>query len=401
MPYKNWESLVNEECVFKWGKELNPNTAKNYVYYFVRYLDWAKERGYWNSAQEMLDEYKKLPKGEEYKHLDALIEYVSSLDTGLNDRKNRFQAVRSFYEYHRCQLPKLSRAEAGRIFRPSEADKKRAIELKPLEIDEVRRIILNAPMPYKAALMVVFQSAMGPSEFNQFNTRVWKKMITKLDEDGPIRVDLIREKVSKQSVKRYYTFISDDAKQLLKEWLEMRPDCESSALFVTYNKNLKKHVPVTGRLLGNMLLKIAKKLGLVENNGLNAYHIHLHEFRDLFKSICTIKGVNRVASEFFLGHTIDKLGYDKSPWYDENFFREEYKKIEPELNILSNTGGMNLERAKEEVKKEVGELIINLQKENKELKEQLSKLEKVVKVIAKVAMEDPSLLPVMKEFLKD
>ena len=62
----------------------------------------------------------------------------------------------------------------------------------------------------------------------------------------------------------------------------------------------------------------------------------MHEFRDLFKSLCTLNGVNQVASEFFLGHSIDKLGYGKSPQYDEEWFRQEYMKVKPVLNVLSN-----------------------------------------------------------------
>jgi hypothetical protein len=57
--------------------------------------------------------------------------------------------------------------------------------------------------------------------------------------------------------------------------------------------------------------------------------------------------VNPVASEFFLGHRIDKLGYDKSPEYDVDWFKREYMKVEPRLNLLSGTGN------REDMKKEV------------------------------------------------
>lgn len=99
-----------------------------------------------------------------------------------------------------------------------------------------------------------------------------------------------------------------------------------------------------------MLRKVAKKIGLITPNGLNRYHIHMHEFRDLFKSLCTLNSVNQVASEFFLGHTIDKLGYDKSLQYDEEWFRQEYMKVEPMLNVLSNPEGKR--KSDEDIKKE-------------------------------------------------
>jgi hypothetical protein len=96
-----------------------------------------------------------------------------------------------------------------------------------------------------------------------------------------------------------------------------------------------------------MITRVAKKIGLIKQNGLRRYHIHAHEFRDLFKSLCTLNGVSGVASEFFLGHKLDKTGYDKSPEYDVEWFRREYSKVEPQLNLLSGSGKM------EEIKKEV------------------------------------------------
>jgi len=351
MPYRSWESLkIDEECIRDWASSLSPRTARNYVYYFLRYLDWVKEGGHWQSAQEMLDDCMKLPMDERYRHLDVLLKYIRQIRTGVNDRRIRFQAVRNFYDFHRVPLPRPSKADIARCFRLSETDKRRAIDTKPLEVDEVRKIILNSPHPYKAIFMVIFQSAMGLSEFEQFNTISWKKAVKELDGDGPVRIDLVREKVSTGTIRRYYTFIGEDAKTLIKEWLGMRPDVKTDALFVTYNKNRKEWVPVSGRLVSNMITKVAKKIGLITPNGLNRYHIHMHEFRDLFKSLCTLNGVNQVASEFFLGHTIDKLGYDKSPQYDEGWFRQEYMKVEPMLNVLSNPEGRR--KTEEEIKKE-------------------------------------------------
>lgn len=195
--------------------------------------------------------------------------------------------------------------------------------------------------------------------------------------------------------------MGEDAKMLIKEWLKIRPDnADTDALFVTYNRMKRKYVPLTGRLLSNMLTKIAKRLKLVEPNGLNRYHIHLHEFRDLFKSLCTLHGVNVIASEFFLGHTIDKLGYDKSPQYDVEFFKNEYLKVEPALNILSNTNGQTVEKVREEMKKEMAEIVEQLVLENKKLKERLTRIEKAFTAFAKIAMEDPDSLPMLKMFLE-
>ena len=41
------------------------------------------------------------------------------------------------------------------------------------------------------------------------------------------------------------------------------------------------------------------------------------------------------------------MGYDKSPEYDVEWFRREYSKIEPQLNLLSGSGN------REDMKKEI------------------------------------------------
>ena len=40
-----------------------------------------------------------------------------------------------------------------------------------------------------------------------------------------------------------------------------------------------------------------------------------------------------------MGHDIDRLKYDKSPDVFPDLYRDEYKKVEPYLNILSNPSG--------------------------------------------------------------
>ncbi|MFQ5998696.1 MAG: hypothetical protein ACE5KO_05265 [Candidatus Bathyarchaeia archaeon] len=316
MPYKGLASLgIEEKCIKSWVSDLNPSTAKNYAYYLIRYIEYVKENGHWASAEEMLKDYQKLKPEKRFRHIDVLKQYVKSRKTGHKDKRNTWFAVRSFYQYHRASLPTIPKNEITRLYRPSEQDKRRALELAPLNLDEVRKLILNSPQPYRAAFMVIFQSAMGLAEFTQFNLKGWRKVLDNLNHPGPLRIDLYREKTSREGVKRYYTFIGEDGKSQIKEWLTRKPNTESDALFVSFNKNSKTWVPLNSQLIGNMITKVARRSGLIKANGLNRYPIHAHEFRDLFKSLCTLNGVHHVASEHFLGHEIDKQGYDKSPQY--------------------------------------------------------------------------------------
>jgi hypothetical protein len=117
-----------------------------------------------------------------------------------------------------------------------------------------------------------------------------------------------------------------------------------------YRKNDGKWVPVASSVIEKNVTTTAKRAGLITTSSLNRYRVHPHELRDLFKSLCSLHGVAKVASEYFLGHAIDKSGYDKSPDYDVEFFRSEYRKVEPYINILSNPKGL---RAEEDLSKGV------------------------------------------------
>lgn len=84
----------------------------------------------------------------------------------------------------------------------------------------------------------------------------------------------------------------------------------------------------------------AKSIGLIpDKTDVNRYRVHPHRLRKLFKSLCSTHGVDEVVSEWCMGHDIDRLGYDESPDLDEKFFRDEYKKVEPSLNVISNPVG--------------------------------------------------------------
>ena len=114
MPYKSWKSLdVKEECIRRWASDLNPRTARNYVYYLIDYLKWAKKNGYWSSAHEMLEDFKSISSDERIKHAEILERYIKSLNTGVSDRRNRLYTVKSFYE--RLLQKKNERKQGSKI----------------------------------------------------------------------------------------------------------------------------------------------------------------------------------------------------------------------------------------------------------------------------------------------
>jgi hypothetical protein len=257
---------------------------------------------------------------------------------------------------------------------------------KAFSLDELQQLITRLPMPYSAIVCTMFQSAMDMSAFEQFNRNVWRKISdfeASLDSLGPMRIGWLyrsktaaKEGAQRGKPTRYYTYISDDAKRLIKQWLRERRrivremkekgEKEPKPLFIVKQKNTNKYVPVTGSRVGANITATAKKLGLIpelntgeEENKIKKmmseeeetstkeelkaehrlrlrarYHIHGHELRDLFDSQCAPCGVHECAAQFFLGHEIDRLHYNKSPIYHEDWYRGEYRKLENVLNII-------------------------------------------------------------------
>jgi hypothetical protein len=357
----------DEKCVQEWIKTLNPK-SKSYVHYFLKYREYVTQNELWPSAQAMLDDHIKCleadDKKTQYKHLDTIIPYVVGKRTvkgnaaGISDKRNSWFAIRSFYEFHRCDLQPLRKADADRMFAPSELDDERVSEERALTLEEVHRLIMNAPMPYNAVLIIMLQGAMAEEEFTQFNKRAWKQIVNRLDEPIPTEVRLFRSKTSRGSrgkLAKYFCFLSKDAKTAVKDWLKIRPKGVGTHLFVTWRKGGGRlhhkgaWVPINADLIGNKVTKVAMKTGLItkgENGAANRYHVHGHEFRDLFRTLCDLHGVKHVAAEFQMGHSISS--YRKAHLYDINFYRKEYQKVEPYLNIISNPTGLKSAGAMEE-----------------------------------------------------
>jgi hypothetical protein len=308
----------------------------------------------------MLDDHTKSleapDKKTKFKHLDTIIAYVTGKSTrngdaaGISDKRNTWFAIKSFYDLHRCELQILRRTDRDRMFAPSELDDERVSEERPLTLEEVHRLVMNSPQPYNAILVVMLQGAMAEEEFTQFNRKAWRKIVDKLDDPLPTEVRLHRSKVSRGSrgkLAKYFCFLGKDAKKVIKDWLEIRPKGAGRYLFVTWRKGggRAKHqgawVPVTADLIGNMITKVSMRTKLIrkgENGAANRYHVHGHELRDLFRTLCDLHGVKHVAAEFQMGHSISS--YRKAHLYDVGFYRREYVKVEPFLNIISNPTGL-------------------------------------------------------------
>ena len=72
----------------------------------------------------------------------------------------------------------------------------------------------------------------------------------------------------------------------------------------------------------------------LENEKINRYGMNPHEMRDVWRTLWSKSPADHRVGEYFMGHVVDPLGYDKS-FDDEAYTRKEYEKALPYLNILS------------------------------------------------------------------
>jgi len=323
-----------------------PTTRGQYRLYVERYLDWLRGEKLFDGAEGLLRDYDVRRGREQAEHVDLLKRWLRVLGGSRMRREIAYYAVRNFYEFHHLPLPKLSRAERRAMFRVSEGDIQRKMEDKVITREELRSVLLECTQPYRSILLLMFQMGMGQAEFQYFNTHGWRGLTEQLRGEGPVKVDLYRQKMSTDRVHKYFTFIGQDGKEAIIRWLPQRtrilktaaavsPKAQS-ALFIVYTRKENQVTAPTRGSIWKAMRTAAIKIGFREPTGYNRFKPH--NLRDAFRSFCQINGVKDAAAELFLGHEIDSLRYDKSPELSPNHFRDEYLKVEPQLNIFSNPG---------------------------------------------------------------
>lgn len=375
-----------------WRKE--SDTSKNkFLYDFYRYWRWLQTEGVkefeWlkdiKTPDDLIKHYDSLPAGKEkYMHVDPIEFWLKSLHRiGSNTKRSMLTSIRCFYKENRSPLPK---SEVK--FRKTQLEKQRIQTQCPIQLSELRSLIMRGNVLERAVLLCCFQGAMGVGEFEEFN--VWNKDLAKRLKEGevPLLINLHRPKTDEV----YYSFLEKDAVEALKLWLKERerltgkPIEFGEPIFISLDKKRsskekKVFTAVKSWTIQRIVRTLSAEVGLEKPEKFDQekysapsqirHKFHPHELRDVFKSVCSIAGVNPIASEWFLGHKIDKLGYDKSPFIDKEFFRKEYKKAAGLLNLLSSAG------APEETKVQRDRIVV-LEDMVRELQENLKEMERAV-----------------------
>ena len=309
----------------RWLGRLQPSTAEVSGQIFDAWMRWL--RGSDSSFSSFSPDELVLFQEENpasYELLDVVQEYIRSKGGRVGYKKRVYSGIRSFFMHNRAELPR----DAGFSI---QGDKGRVVG--SLTVEEFKLVLGSCNPMYRALYLCMFQGGMGVGEVLFWNENGLESLQSQLRANGHhIKIDLPGRK-KMRNIRPFYTFIGKDALEVLAHWMEARPN-NSEYIFVT-----NRGKPVTYDLMQLYWIRKLKRLGIIKpkHNGDTGsrYGKNLHELRDLFRSRWEKSGSSDNAAEFFLGHVVDPLEYNKA-FRDADYALREYRKAEPWLNILSD-----------------------------------------------------------------
>ncbi len=384
------QELLRSKAVSRWYLKREAGSRKSAIYHFAAYVRWRREKGLSTDPDAWVEDCLHGNNLTLISHLDVLKDWCEgeTFDGSVDDTRQKYYSdIRGFYQRHRVPLPH----EPLELRARSRTDEHGRVaidireEVTAMGFLKMAAKVLNysgVNVRDRSIMMTGIQSGMDDSTLTEvfnfvgfpqlakhFGTEDW----TLWDEEKvPVRVDLLRPKTDQV----HYTFLDHDGVLLLKDWLSYRssefgrirvyPSSDplrlptSDPIYVTdegrriraylvcmvYNKRGKQagvNVVPEGKL---PLYKGAKR----------RYPFHSHEVRDTIVTLCRRVGVDKAVGDFFVGHCIDKAGYEKSPRDDPEHFRGEYSKIAKYLNLVTGRETAIRREAEEGFRGEVAEL---------------------------------------------
>jgi integrase len=356
-------------CVRQMLSKLSSEKTKGpWLRRLFRYQEWLRGKGYFGSVTELLEDCRRAETEGKYRHVDLMQEYLNSFRGSVFYKDSITTIIKGFYRKNRAELPreKVTYDRSMLIMAPSSAEE----YIRPAE---VWRMVGDGRVPVrdKAIIAVVLAMGLDESTFvRQFNYHAYPQIVKALGPDrnawdvkrAPVLVSLVRPKTQN----RFYSFLPAKALVLLRDWLNVRRDIMGSEVTIRDEGGVEvsdplfvtaKRRPVDEAFVAKAIRDASFTSGVQQRRpGVKRYRIHGHEFRDTFRTTCKVAGVDQAVAEFFIGHSIDALGYDKSPWVYPEHFRKQYLLVEPYL-----CGEEQALRVQEEKRKELEDRLKSLE----------------------------------------
>jgi integrase len=367
-------SVENSPAVRQWLAKLAPATQRVALSNFKGWMVWVHENGGEfkdMSPDDMVRFQQAVDNGSRYVIIDRLMQpYLSACDVRYHTKRQRYIHIRSFFSHNRAELPRDPNMRIRSDKPPVQGT---------LTVEDVKLMMLACKPAYQAAFLCMWQGAMDQGTFTYWNEYGYDDLVRQLAEterlpreEQTIKVQLPGRKTNRNK-EWFYTFIAADAIDAIRNWLPDRP-AHASAIFTDQRKT-----PLDASNMRHLWNYHIKRLGLVDP-GLKHKGARtgkgLHEMRDVWRSMWSKSPASATVGEYLMGHQIDVLQYDKS-FRDVEFYRREYLKAAPWVNILSSgrAFGQVGEDEVKRLKREIEELKASAM-ENTELRDRIKEVEK-------------------------
>jgi len=326
-------------------------TNMNYKFFLNRFCKFINK-----TPQQIVDEYDQIDeKSFKRKYGQYLKAYISELvqkQFAPNTINSHVSIVKSFFKY--SDLP-LSFVPCGRI--------RIIYHNRDLTKTELLKILGIARTRDRAFFVMMVQSGLRPYTLCLLKMKHLEPDFS--EGKIPCKIE-IPEEIAKGKFGTYFTFISKDAVEYLKDYFRTKPNMTAdSYIFTGYGKNVEKKTKRTTfthifmRLVDGLRAK--GELSFERIKGKPA-QLRLYNLRKYFKKMATPAGEEFV--EFWMGHKggVEQHYLSK----DVEFHRKRYtEKAAPHLRLESATAS--------ETDKVIQELRDQLTERNEKLRTQLMK----------------------------
>ncbi len=325
------DRLRKYDSVIKWGNRVQLQGSQYSC--LDTFLTWYSERHGETTPDQLIEIQLVLENGERYKLLDEIQLWVNSHKGRQGTKRVKYSQIRSFFSHNRAELP---RDPGFRII----SDVPPVVgSLTP---EEIKRILLTSNKLYRAVFISMFQAGLDGEMFVYWNENGWNELREQLIKgSNPIKINLPGRKLNR-NIKPYYSYITTDAIKAIRDYLPDPLPLDRDFIFIN-----QAGTGISKQTLRSYFRRHLKKLGMIKQYDTGNKQVQVrygknpHEMRDTFRTLWSKSPARYEVGEYFMGHTVDKLGYDKTS-LDPDFYRREYVKASRFLNLLSSNAPYGL-----------------------------------------------------------
>jgi len=256
------------------------------------------------------------------------------------------------------------------IRKATPSSKRAATHEDILDEQKLSQIISHSPIKLQAIVLTMCSSGMRPGEAVNIDMN---------DIDLDNKTVWIRDTKTGES---RYTFISDEAKQSINEWLKVRPKYIKTAKTRNFTDKIdeSKMFPYTYRLMLEMWTQTLKKAGLHKvDKRTKRVTLRPHACRKFFSSQLSKTDMGDAFIELLLGHEDGvKSVYKK---FTEKDVYEKYQEFEYAVTIHKGNITKEIKKQNEKIDQQ-SDIIHNLASENLSFKNGLKDRETIEKTLA-------------------